>query len=993
MSQLDMSAISDPLLAQKQPGEKAHACSWPGCDKAFTRAEHLRRHALNHKNEDNTCERCGRHMARHAKRDEEAGGPGLGVLETRKRTRRGPDGTIITRPTKKQARAARAALQSMASGRPVTVRHSPDAPTMQQARSSTSSIRSFNENCTGSSTGQSHDGMSALTTPPSLGELGYHSQEHGAVSGAPVSPPISAHPSCPSVNLDGGPIDACQPVDHSDPLIAPMVPGGPYEPYVEPIPGQFDAADGSWQTQNSGLNLDYEDFFDLDTATSFNMPFAATHNYNWLFDVPALDDAFNHSVLSLANDMVNFAEPVPDMWSQPLQRPNEFLNQQLCSSEPTRNLEYQNNPHFDDINPDSSNSFAAEPSQEPIGQSNPEAPVNPAPNVTTTAMPCSEPNQALPTFSDMDWMGQSPPLEVISKRLPQIGDTARAGLLQFVSQSQPMTVEGNQIELSSPLLSTNALQTYCDLFFTKFNTSYPLIHQPTFDPGRVDKLLLAAIISMGATYSNRDAHQLAVGMHDSLRNQLFSHASFSSQPELWVLQTMILIDCFGKQRAGQKQRDMSQLFHCVLIKLIRRSTCPIIRTQPPTQRPDDLESAWKQAMDLEQHKRLAMLCFMWDTQHAVLFSQSLCMSAFEIRSSLPCDAPTWEAATAEEWFEHARSEAPHSPFLSVLKAYITPTTVRRPRHLNALSRVFLLHGLMSISSDLRRRDQTTLRSETPNLVGAWKARVSRSYDLWKTDFDADCMNMKLNQMSDPRKFIGLKTATHVMYHAAHITLNVEVLDLQIYAGAPHILGRVVTQGDLERSRRVVTRWLNEDPSSAAKATRHASFILQDAIMNLNDWDETDVFHYPWCLYLATLTCWAFHLPTSSSPASSSSSGAGAGAGADRATNNTPAHPHNRHATQPRTSLTARNEMTTLVIAMTTCNTLEELSALAGKFDTTGLTSIMGQQLASVRWAVVHDAMKVLVGLSTRKGEGEGEAGAERSGRDWYKWGNSGLMTY
>lgn len=108
---------------------KSHTCHWPGCKKAFTRAEHPRRHALNHEQSPDgyTCERCSvhfnrpdllsershtvittlfltekiaRHMVRHAKRDEEAGGPGLGVLETRKRTRRTPNGTIVTRPAK-----------------------------------------------------------------------------------------------------------------------------------------------------------------------------------------------------------------------------------------------------------------------------------------------------------------------------------------------------------------------------------------------------------------------------------------------------------------------------------------------------------------------------------------------------------------------------------------------------------------------------------------------------------------------------------------------------------------------------------------------------------------------------------------------------------------------------------------------------------------------------------------------------------------------------
>lgn len=686
------------------------------------------------------------------------------------------------------------------------------------------------------------------------------------------------------------------------------------------------------------------------------MPFAATLNYNWLFDVSSLDDAFSHVDIPLTTDMTNFAEPVPDMWSQPLFRPDGRSTQVFessASSAPTENL-------FDI-------SLASEfPSQHTATQRQPlnqdagtiassglAMKIDSGTSSLYEASMSDNTNNGLTYLSEIDWMGSCESMEA-SSSLPQISEEARAGILSLISQSNQSIPEGARIDLSSPLLSLPALQSYSDFFFSRFNTSYPLIHQATFDPNQADRIFLAAILSLGATYSSRKAHQLAVRIHDTLRNHLFAHAAFSAQPDLWLLQTMLLIDCFGKLRAGQKQRDMAQLFHCVLIKLIRRSDCPIIRTSGITQRPDDLEAAWRRAMDAEQRKRLAMLCFMWDTQHAVLFSQSLCMSAFEIRSSLPCDPASWEAPSAEEWFENSRREGSHGIFLSVLKAYITPSAMPRPRHLNAMARIFLLHGLMSVSSDLKRRDQTTLRAETPDLVGAWKARMGRSYDLWKADFDADCMTMKLNQRADLRKFTGLKTATHVLHHAAHITLNVEVLDLQIYAGAPHILGRVVTGADFERSHRIVTRWVNEDPRSASKAARHASYILRDAIMNLNDWDDSDVFHYSWCLYLATLACWAFHLSTSSSgdrqPLTSGE--------IESNSNN-----QNGHGNNLQVSANAKNEMTTMLIAMTTCNSLEELSALAGRFNTTGLTAIMAKQLATVRWAVVHDAMKVLVNLS------------------------------
>jgi hypothetical protein len=107
-------------------------------------------------------------------------------------------------------------------------------------------------------------------------------------------------------------------------------------------------------------------------------------------------------------------------------------------------------------------------------------------------------------------------------------------------------------------------------------------------------------------------------------------------------------------------------------------------------------------------RRLAFLCFMWDTQHAVLFCQSLCMSAFELRSNLPCDQSLWEANSAETWHQ-LRQNQPASPlFLSCLKMYLHPNAVKVPQNLNALSRSLLLHGLMSVAWDMQRRDQTSL---------------------------------------------------------------------------------------------------------------------------------------------------------------------------------------------------------------------------------------------------------------------------------------------
>jgi len=102
------SSISSASTASSKysaDAKKKFSCTFPACGKSFSRSEHLHRHALNHKEGNNTCLRCSahfrrrdlldRHMARHKEKDDEAGGEGLGVLATRKRLWRDASGTIV----------------------------------------------------------------------------------------------------------------------------------------------------------------------------------------------------------------------------------------------------------------------------------------------------------------------------------------------------------------------------------------------------------------------------------------------------------------------------------------------------------------------------------------------------------------------------------------------------------------------------------------------------------------------------------------------------------------------------------------------------------------------------------------------------------------------------------------------------------------------------------------------------------------------------------
>ncbi|KAL3426091.1 hypothetical protein PVAG01_02882 [Phlyctema vagabunda] len=921
---------SSSLPTTSRGTAKKYICTHENCNKAFTRSDHLQRHSLNHGPGKSTCPRCSvhftrpdlldRHMARHKQKDEEAGGEGLGVMETRKRLWRDADGNIVSK-----------------------------RPTLSGGHSTASQERhSFIEDQNVPNSGSTYDlnPMEPLSPPRSL----LSSDSGRMASQMPiVTMPEETWSNDPLSHFRSDTTEMCEFL-----------------------------ANSSWGSQPSQTSMamgaiPYDDMFNPDTASSFNMPFTTMNNYNWLFDVEGLgpDNTQNRTFQQAQLSKPYSSNGTGIFTNQFRQQMNQggFANSRKSIS--IQDSTFIDSNHFTTL-PASTSRFqgqspqssmtegsmnASTHAQSPDNNSSPGNFTGPYCPTNTSQTSGSEYQQPRVQGAQNSTQNRSEsstgidPLQAFrpaarARSLPTVDELSRNQILDLIVQAGPRTPEGALITRDHPLLSLSALQNYCDLFFCRFNVCYPLLHQATFDPSQVETLLLVSVLLLGATYGDKAGHRLAVCIHDVLRAQIFSSAAFRAQPELWMLQTILLVECFGKSRAGQTQHDMAHLFHGLLINLIRRSDCQTVRQPNFQDSAGDLDSNWRKFVDVEQRKRLALLCFLWDTQHAVLFSQSLCMSAFELRISLPCNPTTWEADSAEEWFNNYKKEQ-EVAFLTVLKEYVALASTSPPAHLNALSRLLILHGLMSISWDMKRRDQTALGFSGQE-AAARHARLAQSYDAWKADFDTYCMSMTMSLKDNAglkSEFTRFSTATTAIYHAAHIILNVEILDLQIYAGARHIIGRPVTRVDYDRSRRILKQWAKPGGSPAAvKASWHAAHLLRDGIMNLDNWDVNDVFHYPWCLYLATLTLWGFHFAGSDKTEQEKSGGIdGMGIQHDDIV------------------WDAQAEMNALVSGMTSV-TPEGLWRMAGKYQTSGLTAVMAKHLSSVRWAVVHEGMKVLRGL-------------------------------
>lgn len=462
-------------------------------------------------------------MLRHKEKDDEAGGPGLGTLQTRKRLWRDENGTVHQkrRPEHEKKRTNSSSTPRKAHSRVVNPIDDNINPELR------------------------NEPLPALKSVQDLPQRGHHEMNFSPL------PRIV------------GPMDDTWPVPSA-------VDEASQGPITESFGFLCNASWGAQPAETNNAHILYNDVFAPDTASSFNMPFTTINYYNWLFD---------SSIPSLGN----LAPTVQMSQSTPSSRGLSISDASSEYKDGSRR-EYASTPFPENRTlPGYSESFARDLPTPETSAANQILAMSQAAgtNISATLGYGNEPTSIhrsfMPHDSDINMsshVAQSAPpssnhtsqLPNQDRKYPVIVENARLGILSFVAEVRPRNPDGDEITPDHPLLSLDNLQKYCDLFFSRFNNSYPLLHAATFDPARTDPLLLISALLLGATYDHKDSHLFAIGIHDSMRAQIFAHRAFHTRPTIWMLQTILLVECFGKSRAGQLQHDMSHLFHGLLIK-------------------------------------------------------------------------------------------------------------------------------------------------------------------------------------------------------------------------------------------------------------------------------------------------------------------------------------------------------------------------------------------------------------------------------------------
>ncbi|KAI5480615.1 zinc finger, C2H2-type domain containing protein, transcription factor [Pseudohyphozyma bogoriensis] len=709
---------------------KAFQCDWDGCNKAFSRADHLNRHRLNHApSQIFHCDRCSktfvredllvRHTERHEKRENGAGEP------------RGP----LRKPA-------------------------PPAPPSTQG-------------------------------PPS------HQQQHHQASDFQLDPSPQPQPPPPPQ----WPSQGVQ--DLTLPFLAPsnpdQTPSSHYD-FNIPQPSPYASALVVPSFGSEPSNSAFDSFSDVSTLnpfgdldfvnSSYNAPYASASQHSWLFTGDDFD-----VTLAISRP----ASPGHDS-------PDDTLG--LAFANGLQGLDFGGGNRFNNGWPPAEDKAPeVEATLDP--QTNNASPP-PDPSCFITA----EVRDAMVDYLGPEWSG--------------LRTDAR--------------------------FSVEILRDNLALFWERIHDSQaPAIHRATFRAANAPAPLLLAMISLGSYFGDAGSHHLSTKIHPSLRGKVFSSNDFRPRPDNWLHQSVLLImyvyfSMFGKLCSNRAGHEMGQVFWSSVITLARRSGIFSQRTVPvPEEYKDNVERQWAAWIEEESAKRVALIGFSIDVQHAALFRHTPSLSAFQLQLMLPCDEDEWEAPTAAEWKVIHDRQRPPVPFLSALKASLTPGAT--PPALNHFSRVCVLHGLLSVSQDLGWRDHS-LGLGTEGRASNWRDTMAAAFNSWKSRLDTALLTANASKSQLLRASISL-------YAIAHVTLSVDNHELQIYAGSENALGLIISQTMREATVNRVRVWANT--RDGLVACWHACHFLKSSLQEFlqSGVDLSGALHHRWCVYLACLTVYSF----------------------------------------------------------------------------------------------------------------------------------------
>lgn len=434
---------------------------------------------------------------------------------------------------------------------------------------------------------------------------------------------------------------------------------------------------------------------------------------------------------------------------------------------------------------------------------------------------------------------------------------------------------------------------------------------------------------------------------------------------------------FEKVVADRHLHEMSHVFHGTLITLMRRGSSLInpelIEDAGASEPMSTVERHWKQWIRTEATTRTAFFAFMVDIQHAEMFGHTPALYANELSLDLPCDDQLWNAGDYATWGTLMKSNMrkKKTSFFTSLKLVMSHGWNRL--RVNPFGRYIVLHGLLSISWTMRQRgiisigmaikdrketdnpqDVTTLvDQETPSeepkqaiedekqsRSDDWSNVIYKAFETWKLAFD-------LSESENPSTSgIPFILASSSLHRLGIIRLYTDVLQLHVYAGLSHVLGRAIRAQDWLRAEDAMKAWARSPGSSVS--VWHAARLVSGALLGQDGLYSADgdvVLHRPWCVYIGCLVLWAYGYASEDC--------------SRRFTGYTPIDPESSKPTTSKSDhrlrdWSAREDTERYLEALLAVTDPSGIPGVATKNCTIGLMAYAGELFRSCRWTLLGE---------------------------------------
>ena len=463
---------------------------------------------------------------------------------------------------------------------------------------------------------------------------------------------------------------------------------------------------------------------------------------------------------------------------------------------------------------------------------------------------------------------------------------------------------GHQMEW--PNLTVAVLESCIAAFWKDISAQMPIAHQPTFSASRCQLYLLMSIISLGAAAIVRsgprgmrqDYRVFGDFVATNLRWDIFTHADSEPPVHLWVAQTLIFLEFYEKMFSTRQLHERANIHHTSTLTLLRRGSPMVGRTgseTPPSELPTrattpvpgsapvvrtaqgEAHAWWKRWVSNESMNRVVFAAFQMDTLHACMFGHSADLLPHELRLPLPCDESLWTAKNGEEVRRLESTFAMYRikpvNFLDGLKRCLHGYEVQTHR----LGREILVAGLLSVGWHINRREKNLQFVEvvaSPQEQARWRSLLLQAFGHWRRSFNEVLDHTGYHSGSNGHKATQQASDPTVLYHFAHLTMHVDIIDCQIFTGTRRLMGRRVSDKDRSAVAQRMKVWANS--TSSRHAALHAFKLLNTTLCKNGGFQtglqqefvestyscRNDAFIYrPWLLYLAGLTIWAHQYAT------------------------------------------------------------------------------------------------------------------------------------